>query len=70
MSSTAKLLLISKDVSGMQNSGILALHGISQNKNSFKFSSDSGQLCFQIRLGHTKKAINFFLNLLILELYD
>lgn len=27
-----------------QNSGILALNGISQNKNSFKFSSDSGQL--------------------------
>ena len=70
MSSTAKLLLTPKDISGMQNSGILALNGISQNKNIFKFSSDSGQLCSQIRLGHTKKAINFFLKLLILELYD
>lgn len=70
MSSTAKLLLTPKDISGMQNSGILALNGISQNKNSFKFSSDSGQLCSQIRLGHTKKAINFFKKLLILELYD
>ena len=33
-----------------QNSGILALNGISQNKNSFKFSSDSGQL-FVPKLG-------------------